>query len=51
MQMYYKKSFNSMIPKPAAHGSVQRITGGKKTKPKSENILSGPFVLDRRAHS
>ena len=32
MQSYYKKSFNSMIPKPTAHGSVQRITGGRKQK-------------------
>jgi len=43
MQSYYKKSFNSMIPKPTAHGSVQRITGGRKQKQNQKTFFLGRF--------
>ena len=41
MQSYYKKSFNSVIPKPTAHGSGQSVTGGKKTKQNQKTFFLG----------
>ena len=32
-----------MIPKPTAHGSVQRITGGRKQKQNQKTFFLGRF--------
>ena len=46
MQSYYKKSFNSMIPNPAAHGCVKRITVGKKIKNQKTFFLGHLFWIE-----